>query len=330
MDHIGEFQKNSTILLELLTMDENSQPITPDFNPIAVIELTGSDGVIQVDNVTLEAMEDGLKYGKEYVIPSDWLTGEYMITYTITVAGVEYSIQEMFSVIEAQEEKPDIDIVIPEIELLSNATGYVPSSDFQIPSTFKVDGNKLTITLSESVKYNRTFRVILDNSISSIDGNQIGVKKMITFTSEYKPLYASLLEVQELLGSLHKYFSNHEIYVAIRNAGQKARQMKGENPDANNNRYREMNANNAVIFQTYRYVAHEAARTLLARLMILILNGFDENDAGDDETGGLSSILAKGITLGDFQLSLDGGNSDKAFGEDSEKAETPLKRYQHY
>jgi len=339
MNYIGEFQKDSTILLELLTKDEKNQPIVTDFPPTALIEHYDRNGLQEVDNVTLETMGDGSRHIKLYHIPIDWKYGDYLITYKAQIEGVEYTTQERFYISKTEklvEENNQIGYEImnlmtshsfpvdtkPEEEPVTSADGYIMPPDFQIPSNIQVVDNRIIITINENIKFNHTYRVVLDKEIRSTSGARLGETKTITFTSAYKPLLATPLEVQSVLRSLYKYFTPHDIYSAIRDAGQKAMQLLGQIPDPNNSRYRDMRERDEAYFATTKYVLHEAARILMTGLMVRILNG----TASDEEGLGLMTETGGSITLGDFSIS-NKSSSSSGMGN-GENEETPLQKLQ--
>lgn len=352
MNYIGEFQKDSTILLELLTKDEENQPIATDFPPTATIEHYDRNGLQEVDNVTLETMEDNSRHRKVYQIPLDWKYGDYIITYQVIIDGLTYTTQEKFYVSRVEELVQESNIVthdtnqvsreilelvkgyayepIEEEEIeepITSADGYIMPPDFQTASTIQVVDNRIIITLQEPAKYNHTYRVVLDKEIRSTSGNRVGTTKTLTFTSEYKPLLATPLEVQSVLRGIYKYFTPHDVYTAIRDAGQKAFQMLGRVVDANNSRYREYTERETSYFGATKYVLYEASRVLMTGLMVRILNGADADEAipGDgmmNETGG-------SLTLGDFSIS-DKSSSSSGLGGVSggDNEESQLKKLQ--
>ncbi len=315
MTYIGEFQKDSKILLELLTKGEGNDSNIADFPPVAEIEHVSEHGTIKLDSVTLDATEDAFIFTKVYSIPEDWNPGEYRITYHVTIDGVAYSTSDTFTIIEAEEpisddEEAEEDIDYNDFE-----------SDYQLPSSIKVDGNKLIVTLDSPSLYNHTYRVVVGRGIKSVSGHSLSSKSTLTFTSEYKPLLSDPLEVVSILKGISKYFKQHDIYSAIRDAGQKALQLKGQIADANHSRYRELRANDATLFPTQKFVAYEAARMLMTSLMIQILNGSDD----DEGSVGLISELSGSVKLGDFSIS--NGSSDGS-GSGGSKEESPLQKLQ--
>lgn len=335
MSHIGEFQKDSMILLELLTKSKENVSIPMDFAPTAVIEHSSRNGIVQVDSVKLETMGDKSNYTKSYRIPSNWEAGMYIITYHATVNGRLLQTKESFKILEpmdlvqesfkAMAVEPVVDDT--ENQVISDADDYVMPSDFQTPSSIVVEGKRLTITLTGNALYNNTYSVVLNKELKSLSGNTLGKTKILTFTSEYKPLYSTPLEVQSLLRSISKYFTPHDYYSAIKDASQKALQMKGNVPDPNNARYRELRSNDTTLFSTQKFVMYQAARTLLASLMVKILDNNADDDG--DGNGGIGTIKETGgnIKLGDFSVSDGSSSSGSGLGtSNAKKEETPLEK----
>lgn len=351
MNYIGEFQKDSTILLELLTKDEENQPIATDFPPTATIEHYDRNGLQEVDNVTLETMGDGSRHTKVYQIPPDLVYGDYIITYKVSIDGLQYTTQEKFYISRTEEMVTESNILAydthqmnkeildlmksytptpteeePEEEPITSADGYVMPHDFQIPSVIQIADRRIIITLAEPMKYNHTYRVVLDKRIRAKASVKYLDKVYIpTFTSEYKPLLATPLEVQMLVRSIYKYFTPHDVHTAIRDAGQKAFQLLGRVVDANNSRYREYTDRETSYFPATKYVTYEAARMLMTGLMVRILNG-----ASDDEVGaGMMNEIGGSITLGDFSISDKSSSSSGIGGTSSDvKEESPLRKLQ--
>jgi hypothetical protein len=348
MNYIGEFSKNSTILLELLTKDEENQPIPTDFQPTATIEHYDRNGLQEVDNVTLETMGDG-RHTKVYTLPIEFLYGDYIITYKVSIEGVQYTTQEKFYLSRTEDlvqennqlsyemldlmktlsTVPPVEEEEPEEEQATTADGYIMPPEFAIALAKKpeVVNNQIIFTLQDNLKYNTTYRVVLDKEIRSLTGKRLGAIKTITFTSEYKPLFATPTEVQGVLRSTYKYFTTHDIYSAIRDAGEKAMTLLGNVADANNSRYREMRATDTQLFPTQKYVLYEASRILMTNLMVRILNGADAEEV---EAGtGMINETKGSITLGDFSITDNSSSSSGLGGTDTAtKEETPLKKLQ--
>lgn len=332
MNYIGEFQKNSTLLLELLTMVEENQSIPTDFPVTASISHYERNGLHEVVNVKLETMEIGYRYALHYSIPLDWNLGEYVITYKAIVGKTEYTTQEKFILsgadLSAQELISDVETVEEIEEAATTSNDYIMPQDFAIALAKdpEVDGNKITLTLNENIKYNHTYQVVLDKDVKALSGTKLGAVKTITFTSEYKPLFATPTELRTILRSLYKYFSTHDLYSALRDAGEKAMQLLGNVADPNNSRYRDMRESDTKLFPTQKFAMHEAARILLTNLMVRILNGADADEV--EAGNGMISDLGGSITLGDFSVTDSSSEYNGMGGSERAKEETPLRKLQ--
>jgi|GEM_PF-4963498 len=109
MKHIGEYAKNQEIILELLTYDEESMPISADFSPTALLEQYGQNGLIEVARATLEEAKNGL-YMKSFTVPESFAPGHYVITYEATIDGESYATHERFTVIGSSITSPSTPI----------------------------------------------------------------------------------------------------------------------------------------------------------------------------------------------------------------------------
>ncbi|MEB9378799.1 hypothetical protein P4J09_12155 [Bacillus cereus] len=290
MDHIGEFSKKTKVFLELLTLGQDSKHIAVDFPPTVSIERFDQYGLEAIESVKLEALDNHFSYSGEYTIPEILESGEYVLTYIATIKGKEYKRKEQFTVISecAPSFENNRDVVV------LDGDNYMFSSEFQIPTSISVEGKKVEIIFEEKVKYNYTYQVVLGDEIKSKSGLTLGGIKTLTFTSKYEPIFATPLEVKNIIGSLFKYFSLNEVYCALRDAGQKALQYIGEIPDANNSRYSPPTEQDDTYFAITKYVVREAVRLLLQGLMFRVLN----NSYKQEDEGGLSGT----IQLGDFMI----------------------------
>lgn len=327
MNYIGEFSKNSTILLELLTKDELDQPLRVDNNPQATIEYYDENGITIVENVTLNTMENDGEYSYTLEIPYDWKYGTYLVTYSVSIDGEEYTTQETFQVSETKvllEQNKDMGFRIldlldggqetsPEVQTdetpLGESGQYIYPPDFQVECDLIPTENGVILRPKSALQYNYSFMVVLGKEISSIaevqavftsESTETSVKmlnedKYFTFTSEYKPLYATPLEVRSVLKEFFTSFKLHDIYVALRDAGEKAHQYLGEIADANNSRFELVDDRDDAYFPLTKYVLYEASRTLLTNLLIKMLNG-SESDGVFVQGSGSS------IKLGDFSV----------------------------
>lgn len=325
MNYIGEFQKDSTILLELLTIDDKNRSIRIDFPATATIEHYERNGLQEVDNVKLETMVDNSKHTMSYRIPGHFPEGDYLITYKATANGKEYNTQEKFHLSRTVDLVQDGEIKTKSLvsgravvqDQASSVEEYIFPPEFAVSLARnpEVVNNKIIFTLGANMQYSQSYKVILTEGIRSVSGNTLSETKMIAFTSEYKPLFATPTEIQSALKGMFKYFTYHDIYVAIRDAGEKAMTLLGNVADANNSRYRDMRTTDTKLFPTQKYVLHEAARDLLTKLMIRILNGATD----DTEEGlGASSKTGGSITLGDFSVS-DSSSSSSTTGASTDE-----------
>lgn len=334
MNHIGEFSKKAKILLELLTLDKNSKHITVDFPPTVSIERLERHGIEAIDSVKLETMDRQSLYSSEFTIPENWDSGEYIFTYQTIIKGKTYTKKEQFTVVS--DSIPGFDISLksssqpdnemPNSIVVSDGDDYVLSPEFQVPTDISVEGDKVEITFKEAPKYNHTYQVVFGDGIKSVSGSSLGGMKISTFTSKYEPIFATPLEVKNIIRSLFKYFSSHEVYSALRDAGQKALQYLGKIPDANNSRYRALKERDTAYFATTKYVAFEASRLLLTGLMVRILNDSEDQDDG---VGSITKSTSGGtIQLGDFMVQDKSSSSNGSGGNSGVKEESPLKKLQ--
>jgi hypothetical protein len=103
MNSVGEYRKNSLILLELLTFDEHSSPIPTDFPPAAYLSYIDTNGLIDVLHVTLDSIDIGC-YIKAVPVEEDWNLGDYIITYRATLSGQELTARERLKITQTDEE----------------------------------------------------------------------------------------------------------------------------------------------------------------------------------------------------------------------------------
>jgi Bacterial Ig-like domain len=305
MSYLGEFSKNSTILLELLTIDEQNHPIMVDNPPTATIEHYNANSVQIMDSVTLNTVENGSKHTYVYEIPSDWPYGTYVIRYSVQIQGRTYTTEETFQLDEdfmenntpwnAQILNLNSDESVAEsIENgASEKADYVLPPEFQIEATVQVNGNHIIITPKQPLKYNHSYMVVLDKGIQSINGNSLLDQRVIHFTSEYKPLYSTPLEIRSVIRDMFSKFTLHEIYAAIRDAGQKVHQLLRQQPDANHTQFRLLEDRDEAYFPAMKFVEYEASRQLLNGLLIKMMNG---------EINGVGQSIGSGFKLGDFEV----------------------------
>lgn len=198
---------------------------------------------------------------------------------------------------------------------MADLQAYIPPSDFQTGVDIQVVGNKLIIKPKEDIKFNMNYLLVLDQSIKSVTGAALAETKVITYSSEYRPLYATPSELRPILRGLFSYFAMKDIYVALRDAGQKAHQLQGLVPDANNSRYRPVQERADEYFATTKYVVYEAAKTLLSSLLVNFLNQQGIGSPTD-------SLVSSGeVELGDFRVKE---ASSSSTGTSEVKGESPI------
>jgi hypothetical protein len=124
MNFIGEYSKNSTILLELLTYDEYNHPISADFPPTASIAYIDPNGLVDMEHVTLETIGTGY-YLKAKIIDSDWNLGDYLVTYKATLDGKEYETRERFRLsLPSDQVRQQTPILVSDLTLLTSTNDF--------------------------------------------------------------------------------------------------------------------------------------------------------------------------------------------------------------
>ncbi|QHW35666.1 Ig-like domain-containing protein (plasmid) [Paenibacillus rhizovicinus] len=180
---------------------------------------------------------------------------------------------------------------------------YIPPKEFGmktgigVPTIDPDNPRRVILKITEPLKLNHSYTLVLDKGIKSVSGNLLEETMAIAFTTEYGPLYAGPLEVRSVVKKLYTSFELSEIYVALRNAGQKAHQLQGLIVDVNNSRYKALEERDNAYFPTQKYVAYEAARALLSSLLMRILNS-DASTGGPTSTASTSGM----VTLGDLTV----------------------------
>lgn len=314
MAYLGAYAKKSTIFIELLIKDDSNHPINMEDPPIAIMERRDMNGITKVDSVKLKIEEDG-KYTYVYQIPENWKNGKYTIRYQASIQNQQYELEDEFDCVSNVEESSvhiladtnTEENITNEILLETQENQYVYPPAFQTPASIEVQGNEIIIKLQEEILYNHNFMVVLDSSIQSINGHSLPEAKILTFSSEYRPLYATPMEVHAVLKELAQHFQLNDIYIALRDAGQKAHQLTGQIPDPNNARYRPMRERDEAYFPTTKYVLYEACQQLISSFMVNVVNHQTGNLQNNEQIGGDS------ISLGDFSIkneSSGGGSSN--------------------
>jgi hypothetical protein len=187
---------------------------------------------------------------------------------------------------------------------------YIPPKEMRMktgiatPSIDPSNPRKVILKITESLKLNHNYVIVLDKDIKSTSGASLGQTQMATFSTEYAPLYATPLEVFGVIKKLFSQFELSDVYQALRNAGQKAHQLLGQIPDPNVVQFRMLTERDAAYFPATKFVVYEAARVLLTSLIMRIAN-----DQGVDTNG-----ISGSVTLGDLTVSegtSSGGGSAK-------------------
>lgn len=314
MNYLGEYQKESTILLELLILDENSQGIQADSLPVATFEYINTNGRIQVENVTLDTALNSISYEKYFKIPDTFKYGEYIISYLAIVNGEQFIKTDRFYLSNSSELKDDqYEFAKSLIDDIEN-DAYLPSHYEQIATKIEANGHELNITISENVLYNYTYKLVI-NGLTSVNGETLP-PTVIDFKSLYKPLFSTPSEVESTLRGLYKYFSMTDVYIAIRDASRKGLQLLSQIPDPNNSRYKEYAERNTQYFALTKYVLYEACINLLNQF---IAKFFNNTNALPGEGGASVDINSASIALGDFSFS--GGGTSTGSSAESETTE---------
>lgn len=312
MTDLGAIFKESTLALEILTKNEEGIPSWADEAPSASVIRLDELGDIAVVDVKLITMSTIGEYAYELVIPSDWLDGNYMISYTAIVGGMELKTQETFALLsrESQESAKEVDY---EPIIFGDKMQYILPQDFQLEAELEVTETGVIIRPKEKLKYNHTYMLVFGPTIASLDGEKtLGEREHISFTTAYSPLYATPLEVRAIIRNFFPYFSIDEVYAALRDAGEKAHVYKDLVPDANNSRFKMAKERDTYYFALTKYQTFEASRTLLTKLLMAILQGTGDPTNGTMNGGGESAPGSGGFTLGDLTVSAQNGGSSQS------------------
>lgn len=303
MAEILSYRRNSAILLEFRPFDEENVEIPLDSAPTAVFNYIVPGGSLGIQNVILDPSVTG-SYENLFVIPDHWLYGEYTIVYTYISNELEYQREVSFILENTEDLKEDETFFAQQILDEIWAEEYIPSHNQQVTATTEVSGHEIRITLQGNALYNHDYKVILDG-VKSLTGDTLAKQVVSTYQSEYGPLFATPNDVHSVLKGLYKFYEIKEVYIALRDAGQKALVMLRQQADINNSRYREYSDRNSNYFALTKYAVYEASYNLLLDLYnkFLAANGvpgYLEEVAEEDP---LAKILGSGFTLGDFTIS---------------------------
>ncbi len=122
MKDIGEYSSKQEILLELLTYDEQSNHISTDSLPIALIARYSADGFQEVAHVTLEEVKKGV-YVKMYEVPESLSEGTYLVTYKAIIDSDPYEDIEKFTCIKSVTQKSSDKILVSDLTM-TTGNGY--------------------------------------------------------------------------------------------------------------------------------------------------------------------------------------------------------------
>ncbi|WP_038246672.1 Ig-like domain-containing domain [Virgibacillus salexigens] len=324
MKNIGEIASNSTILLEIVTKDTGDNVLSVDQPVTAIIQRGIGDSAVVVDSVTLNTLNNGYSYQYEYKL-NGLSEDVYFIIYKVLVNGNSYEETEMFSVknniivntfeSSANMESSETD----QTEPYAKNTKYVLPFDFQISTTLKVEENKVHITLDEGLKPNHTYIIYVTNQIQSVNtGEKLGGNYALNFSSSYSPLYASPLEVKSILKDIFFYFKMEDIYIALRNAGQKVHQLLRMTASANLTGFQLLTERDNTFFPASKYSVYQAANQLLNQLIIKMIYTREE----DDDSTTITSVEGSNdsFVLGDFEVTK---KSTESTGSSSGSDEPP-------
>jgi len=164
---------------------------------------------------------------------------------------------------------------------------------------------KVIIRFSQELEPNHNYLVVVNENLRSESGKRFSESQVLRFSTEYSPLYASPLEVHSILRGLYSQFTLSEIYVALRNAGQKAHQLQGLEVDPSIPGFEFLAEDDSTYFPTTKFVVYEAARALLTSLLMKVLS---DNGLGTDSSS--NDLTADSVTLGDFSISGSGGGGN--------------------
>jgi len=296
MKFIGEYSKDSKIILEIVIKNKNNQPLNLDLLPTATIFYDSSDSKIMLSSVTLLSVEEGI-YANEFIIPNMFQKGRYIIEYSFAVNSQTHKKYSYFMLNDQENDNEDSDTILENQESIGKIIDYILPPEFQINADIQVDQNKIIIT-PEEVKSNYNYTVVLTKDIKSLSGYSLETDQVIEWTTEYQPLYVSPLEVRSVLKDLFKYFSIREIYESIRNAGQEAHQLLRMSANPHSTDFELLTDDDNNYYAVTRFVLYESSSILLNSLLIQLLN-MKESEL--DNIGGFK--------LGDFEVDTSSNSS---------------------
>ncbi|GAK42044.1 hypothetical protein TCA2_4536 [Paenibacillus sp. TCA20] len=171
---------------------------------------------------------------------------------------------------------------------------------------------KLVVKPVDSILLNHNYTVVVDG-VKNADGDALEEPSVSVISTEFSPLYAKPVELRPLLRQLMSYFTVYELYVALRDAGQKAHQLQDMIIDANNNRYDLLEERDTSYYPTQKFVVYEAAINLLSSLLVTVMD--QQNIGNPNET--ISVNGGDEVQLGDFRIVPGGSSSTTSSGNSS-------------
>jgi len=177
---------------------------------------------------------------------------------------------------------------------------------------------KLIVKPKEQIMLNHNYTVVVDG-VESTAGSTMEATSVSTLSSEFSPLYAKPVELRPLLRQLITYFSVYELYVALRDAGQKAHQLQNYVIDANNSRFKLLVERDTSYYPTQKFVVYEAAKSLLSSLLVSVM---EQQNIGNP-TEAISVNGGDEVQLGDLHITP-GGSSSTTGGSSSATAPAKL------
>lgn len=297
---IGVFSRKEPLNIELLINDIDTEVDVINKEPTATVSFIGASMVKSMASVKLNKVESSsLTYQNTLNLTEEWYYGKYEIS--IKYQKNEIDIEE----IQTFEISNEMDFTQEKEDYFNNLLNgvendnYIPMSLEQESSEIIAGGNEIQIILDDTAKYNHTYKVIIDG-IKSANGQVITRQIVLDLDAVYKPLYASPNEIKSLIPELFKYFLPREVFIAIRNSSQKALVYLGKPADPNSNKFKEYSERNTQYFPMTKYVAYDAAQTLVQELVAKFLNNTmpDVNKPLEES----SNDLGSGFTLGDFSV----------------------------
>lgn len=309
MANLGVFQRNQVITLELLINSAEIDALELDYNPSAAIAYLGASREKTMSSVTLNKVEsENLVYQKDVQIGDDWFYGDYKITYTYVANETKFYQEHTFSITSEQDFAKQQDEYLQNLIQDFEEGSYFPSKYEQETVEIIPAAHEIQILFSEQLKYNHTYKIVIDG-VKSVSGDVIRKEIIAEFDTEYKPLYSNPIEIQSLINEFYSIFTAKEIYIAIRNASQKAMIYLSQIADPNNSRFKEYNERNTPYFAMTKYVAHEASLALLQDLFAKYMKATTPSlnpDGTAEET-----LIGSGFTLGDLSVQGAEGSNDK-------------------